>query len=108
MMVSLPSSIRRLSQFVPTAACTIKLALNSRCRLLDKADLDEHRHLVDDESAPEGVLIQIVRVGEESLGRDILQASCMEVANKIAANEVIIDCFPEDAVERIHVKSRGG
>jgi hypothetical protein len=44
---------------------------------------------------------QIVRVGEESLGRDVLQASCMEVANEIAANEVIMDCFSEDAVERI-------
>jgi hypothetical protein len=72
-----------------------------RC-LFDQAGMDEHRHLVDDEGPPARVRIQVVRVRQEGFGPDILQASRTEMASKIATNEVIIDRFPEDAVECIH------
>jgi hypothetical protein len=70
-------------------------------RFLDETDLDEHRHLVDDECAPERVGIQVVGVSQKGFGPNILQACCMEVAGQIATDDVIIDRFPEDTVERV-------
>jgi len=71
-------------------------------RLFDQGSMDEHRHLVNDESPPAWVPIQVVSVRQEGLGPDILQSSRTEMARQIATDEVIIDRFPEDAVECIH------
>jgi hypothetical protein len=51
------------------------------------------------ESPPERVHIQVVRVRKEGFCPDVLQASLSEMPDKIATDEVIIDRFPEDAVE---------
>jgi hypothetical protein len=63
--------------------------------------MDEHRYLVDYESTPKRVRIQVAGVRQEDFGSNIFQASRAEMPAKIATNEVIIDRFPEDAVESI-------
>jgi len=70
-------------------------------RLVDKADMSEHRHLGANEGAPEGVRVKAVRVGEHCLRAHVLEPGIMEVASQIGADEIIVDRLAEDGVESL-------
>src|SRR5258708_32205350 len=68
-------------------------------RLLNQPGVKEHRHLMDDKSAPKRRIIQTCRVGQESAGANVPKACGMEMPSQVGRDEILIDRFLEDCVE---------